>query len=52
MRFTPSIFAQLLKAIDRRSFQAIVDRHAGDAYDKCFTSWDHLVALIYAQLSA
>ncbi|WP_234846051.1 DUF4372 domain-containing protein, partial [Sinorhizobium meliloti] len=26
MRFTPSIFAQLLKAIDRRSFQAIVDR--------------------------
>jgi hypothetical protein len=24
MRFTPSIFAQLLKAIDRRSFQAIV----------------------------
>ena len=52
MRFTPSIFGQLLEAIDRRSFQAIVDRHAGDAYDKRFTSWDHLVALIYAQFSA
>lgn len=52
MRFSPSIFGQLLEAIDRRSFQAIVDRHAGDAYDKRFTSWDHLVALIYAQFSA
>ncbi|MFF0946238.1 IS4 family transposase [Rhizobium leguminosarum] len=52
MRFSPSIFAQLLEAIDRRSFQAIVDRHAGDAYDKSFSSWDHLVALIYAQFSA
>lgn len=52
MRFSPSIFAQLLEAIDRRSFQATVDRHAGDAYDKSFSSWDHLVALIYAQFSA
>lgn len=52
MQFTPSIFGQLLKAIDRRSFQAIVDRHAGDAYGKCFHSWDHLVALIFAQFSA
>ncbi len=52
MRFSPSIFGQLLEAIDRRRFQAIVERHAGDAYDKSFCSWDHLVALIYAQLSA
>ena len=52
MRFTPSIFGQLLEAIDRRRFEAIVERHAGDAYDKCFRSWDHLVALIYAQFSA
>jgi putative transposase len=52
MRFAPSIFGQLLEAIDRRRFQAIVDRHAGDAYDKSFKSWDHLVALIYAQFGA
>ncbi|HEX2887574.1 IS4 family transposase [Vineibacter terrae] len=51
MRFCPSIFASLLKPLDRRSFQAIVDRHAGDAYDKSFDSWDHLVALIFAQFS-
>ena len=50
MRFAPSIFGQLLEAIDRRQFQALVDRHDGDAYDKSFRSWDHLVALIYAQL--
>jgi putative transposase len=51
MRFADSIFASLLKPIDRRQFQKIVDQHDGDAYDKSFTSWDHLVALIYAQLA-
>ena len=28
-----------------------MDSHDGDAYDKSFKSWDHLVVLIYAQLS-
>lgn len=50
MRFVDSTFGGLLKPIERRWFQKIVDRHDGDAYDKCFKSWDHLVALIYAQL--
>jgi len=52
MRFTPTILGQLLEAINRRQFTAIVERRGGDAYDKSFRSWDHLVALIYAQLSA
>jgi putative transposase len=51
MRFADSIFASLLKPIDRGQFQKIVDQHDGDAYDKSFRSWDHLVALIYAQLA-
>lgn len=51
MRFTPTIFGKLLEPIDRRQFAALVARHDGDAYDKAFRSWDHLVALIYAQLS-
>jgi IS4 transposase len=51
MRFTDSIFASLLEPIDRRQFQRVVDGSQGDAYDKSFKSWDHLVALIYAQLS-
>jgi putative transposase len=49
MRFADSIFASLLKPIDRRQFARIVDEHDGDAYDKSFRSWDHLVALVYAQ---
>ena len=51
MRFADSIFASLLKPINRRQFQKVVDRHDGDSYDKRFKSWDHLVALIYAQLT-
>lgn len=51
MRFANSIFASLLKPIDRRRFAAIVDAQNGDAYDKSFNSWHHLVALIYAQLA-
>jgi IS4 transposase len=52
MRFLDSTFDSLLKPIDRRAFQAAVERHAADAYDKTFKSWDHLVTLIYAQLSS
>ena len=52
MPFTPSIFGQLVEAINRRAFQAIVDRHDGDAYDKRFRSWDHLMALLFAQFSS
>ena len=51
MRYGDSIFGSLLKAIDRRQFRAIVEKHDGDAYDKSFKSWDHLVALIFAQFS-
>jgi IS4 transposase len=51
MRFCDSIFGRLLEPINRRQFQTAVDGLDGDAYDKSFRSWDHLVALIYAQLS-
>jgi len=51
MRYSSSIFASLLKPIQRRWFKATVARHDGDAYDKSFTSWSHLVTLIFAQLS-
>ncbi|ATQ70054.1 IS4 family transposase [Methylosinus trichosporium] len=51
MRFQNSVFVDLLKPIDRRAFAGIVARHKGDAYDKSFKSWDHLVVLICAQLA-
>ena len=52
MQFTPSIFAKLLEPISRRRFQSIVDRHNADAYDKSFGSYDHLIALMFAQFSS
>lgn len=51
MRFSDSIFGRLLEPINRRQFRTTVDRLDGDAYDKTFDSWDHLVALIFSQLS-
>lgn len=51
MRYHDSVFGMLLKPISRRWLAEVVDRHDGDAYDKSFRSWDHLVALIFAQLS-
>jgi putative transposase len=51
MRYVDNIFGSLLKPIDRRWFQSVVDRHAADAYDKSFKSWDHLVTLVFAQWS-
>lgn len=50
MRYLNSIFGNLLKPIDRRQFREVVERHDGDAYDKSFKSWDHLVTLVGAQL--
>lgn len=51
MQYGNSIFASVLKPISRRWFKATVARHDGDAYDKTFRSWDHLVMLIFAQLA-
>ena len=50
MRYSDSTLGNLLKPICRRGFDRVVDRHAGNAYDKSFGSWDHLVVLIYTQL--
>lgn len=50
MRYCDSIFGRLLKPISRRQFDKSVERHDGDAYDKTFDSFSHLVTLVYAQL--
>ena len=51
MRFTPTIFSQLVEPLDRRRFEALVARRGADAYDKSFRCWEHLMALIHAQLT-
>ena len=50
VRHQNTVMGELLKAVSRRRFGAIVERHNGDRYVKDFASWDHLVALIFAQL--
>ena len=50
MHFVDSMFSNLLKPIDRREFRRTVERYDGDAYDKSFDSWAHLVSLIFGQL--
>lgn len=50
MRYHNTVLGSLLKAVPRRNFAGIVERHRGDRYIKDFSSWDHLVALVFAQL--
>lgn len=50
MRYCSSVLGAVVKALPRRTFAQIVERHAADRYDKEFDSWDHLMALLYAQL--
>jgi hypothetical protein len=50
VRYQNTVFGNLLKAVPRRRFAAIVARHGGDKYVKGFSSWDHLVTLVFGQL--
>ena len=50
MRYQNTVLGDLLKVLPRRRFAASVERHKGDKYIKGFSSWDHLVTLISAQL--
>ena len=51
MHFDSSILSKLLKPLDRRHFKSLVERYEADAYDKHFSSWQHLVALVFAQVT-
>jgi len=44
-----TIFGQLLQLISRHGFKKCVDRYTGDKYTKCFSCWQQLVVLLYAQ---
>ena len=45
------IFAQVLKMIDRSTFDHLVRKHGSDRYYKEFKSWDHFVSLMFGILS-
>jgi putative transposase len=50
VRYQHTALGSLLKVLPRRRFVGIVERHKGDKHIKGFASWDHLVALVFAQL--
>ena len=49
--FRISIFQELLKGLPRGRFEQLVHARRGDKYCKGFGHWDHLIAMLYAQLS-
>lgn len=44
-------FQELLKGLPRGTFDKLVKKHNADKYCKRFGHWDHLIAMLYAQLS-
>jgi hypothetical protein len=44
-------FGELLNALPENNFRQCVEQHQSDKYNKGFDSWNHLVSMIYAQLS-
>ncbi len=49
--FSITTFQELLKGLPRAYFDKLVNRHNADKYVKRFGSWDHLIAMLYGQLS-
>jgi hypothetical protein len=46
-----SLFAQLLRLFKLIDLRSIIVKHKADKYKKTFLSWDHLVCMIFAQLT-
>jgi IS4 transposase len=49
--FSLTTFQLLMKGLPREVFDQRVNRHNADKYCKRFGHWDHLIAMLYAQLS-
>jgi len=46
-----SLFSQLLRQIPRDVFRGLVQKYRSERYAKGFTSWTHLVAMLFSQLA-
>lgn len=49
--FSITSFQELMKGLPRSTFDRLVQRRNADKYCKGFRHWDHVVAMIYGQLS-
>lgn len=45
------VFTQLCSFLPKRVFDCLVDKYQGNKYVKSFTCWNHLLVLIFGQLS-
>jgi len=45
------LFKQITQAISYPQFQKVVNKFNGDKYSKLFSSWNHLMVLLYGQLA-
>src|SRR4030095_7951367 len=44
-------FSQLLQKIPRDLFEGLVQKHGAERYAKGFSSWTHLVALVFSEVA-
>lgn len=49
--YSISIFGQLLKGLPRSDFDRLVKRRNADKYCKSYKHWNHLVTMVFAQLT-
>jgi putative transposase len=49
--FSITTFNELLKGLPRSTFDRLIKRHNADKYCKHFGHWNHLIVMLYAQLS-
>ena len=50
-RATTSLFAQLIQELPRVLFQSVVNKYRSDAHAKGISTWDVLIAMLFAQLA-
>ena len=48
---TLSLFQEIIKSLPRRRIDSLVAAHGSDKWCKRFSTYEHLVVMIYAQLS-
>ncbi len=52
MKYTTSLFSQILQVVPRNSFLLLVHECGAERHAKGFSSWDQYVAMLFCQLGA
>jgi hypothetical protein len=46
-----TLFSQIIRKLDRMSFNKLVKNHGSNKYSKGFDSWNHLVSMLFCQFA-